>query len=194
MWHKRVLTILFSALFVLGLFHNTYADEIEQKFKDVCVALAKESSRTISPTGKDNAVSDKEIEETFTRQRKLFKEWQEELRGLIKTSPQSIWADDAQYIISALSIEDPKQNAIELELVLSNYPDIKIEDWTKENLLLLLPSKLDEQIVRLELCSLYKQLGETEKLNNLAEESIKKFPEKTELFQEMLNRKSIRSI
>lgn len=185
---KQVSIIPFVILLISTLFLKAYADEVEAKFKDICIALAKELSQTIAPIGRENAVSDKEREDTFTRQRKLFKECQEELRGIIETNPRSVWGDDAQYVIAALSIEDPKQQATELERVLKDYPDIRLEDWTQEKLGFLLPKNVDEQIVRLELCILYRQLGEADKLKNLFEESIKKFPEKTLLFERMLKK------
>jgi hypothetical protein len=105
---------------------------------------------------------------------------------LIKQDPKSIWADDAQYIISVLSIENKSKQAEELEYLLKEYPDFHIEDWTKTNLGLLIPSNISPYLARLELCMLYKEIGDTEKLKISCEEGIKAYPEKADKFEKIL--------
>ncbi|MDD5109393.1 MAG: hypothetical protein PHC29_07855 [Candidatus Omnitrophica bacterium] len=166
----KALTIILSLLFFSVFLHKSYADQVEKNFKDLSLVLVKESSQTLSPTDKyENLI--------------------EELRNLVRANPHSIWAADAQYLIATFSVTDPQRKLKELEKILKDYPNIHLQDWTKEKLGSLLPKIVDEQIVRIELSILYKQLGETKKLKKLTEESIKKFPEKAYLFKEILNMK-----
>jgi hypothetical protein len=175
--------MLFLALAVFNL-NKSYADEIEQKFKIIGVAIAKETAETVSPVGPEYAVPDKEREETFARQRKLFKEWQGELRSLIVQDPQSIWADDAQYLIAVLDIEDPQKHAEELEQLLIKYPNFHIEDWTKKYIILV-SEKASPLFVRFELCSLYKEMGNLEKLDECCKKGANDFPEKAAAFEKI---------
>ncbi len=163
-------------------------DEMESRFKNISSQIAKEFSQTVSPEGKQYEVSEKQREDNFSRQSRLFKEWQEELRNLIKANPKSIWADDAQYIIATLNAANPKKQALELEYLLKEYPNMHIEDWTRENLAIIMPNpKIPfEIIVRLQLCSDYKQSGDTAKLKQMCEESMKKYPDKAKIFEKLL--------
>ena len=179
-----ILNPLFSGVFFVTPY-TAYANQTEEEFKNICGIIAKEFSETVSPAGEEYAVSDEEIEETFVRQRKLFKEWQKELKNLIRLSPDSIWADDAQYIIATLNAGNYSQQVVELEYLLRNYPNSHIEDWTKENLFFIPVAPID-LVVRLELCLAYKELGEVEKLKQLCEESKRKFPEKALVFDKLL--------
>lgn len=184
MWYKKVLIIAFGILFLSVFLHKTYADEIEGRFKDVSSQIAKEFTQA-SPAGKETTVSDKEREDIFARQARLFKEWQEELRSLIKADPQSIWAEDAQYIIATLNAGNPKQETIELECLLKEYPNVHIEDWTRETLALIIPNKPIDQVARMALCFNYKELGDIEKLKKMCKESIQKYPEKAKFFEKL---------
>lgn len=74
---------------------------------------------------------------------------------------------------------------MELEYLLKKYPNMHIENWTKENLFFI-PAIPIDLCVRLELCLAYKELGEVEKLKQLCEESKREFPEKTLVFEKFL--------
>lgn len=97
------------------------------------------------------------------------------LRRFIQLNPDSIWADDAQYIIATLNASLPDQGAKELEYLLEKYPDMHAEEWTKANLPII-PTNM-ALAVRFELLLHYKRSGNNDKLKALYEESIKKFPD-----------------
>ncbi len=160
-----------------GTLNPPTKDEIEQNFKDTSMAFQKEAMQILSPGSGVTAATDK------------YKNLIEELRSLVRSNPHSVWAADAQYIVAAYSmILDPKQQTIELAKLLKDYPDIHLQDWTKENLGFLMPKTFGELPLRVLLCVLYKQLGETEKLKNLCYESISKFPDKRQVFERILNK------
>lgn len=155
---------------------------MEVSFKDICIQMAKEWEKIPKETDK---IADSDLigfESHLT-------EWKSALRDLIKTNPQSIWADDAQYIIATLNAGNFKQEMWEYEYLLKEYPNIHIEDWTQEMLGGILSKPKDmtfEEAARFFLCFDYKQLGEVEKLKNICEESIKKYPNKAKIFEKFL--------
>jgi len=175
-----------AGIIVLNLlfFFNTYAldnNEVENKFKDITKQIA------VDFQGELSAASAPGKEENVVIETNLV-DCRNELKGLIKTNPESIWADDAQYIIAILNTANPRQEALELEYLLKEYPDMHIEDWTRETLPILMPnSKIPfEIVVRLQLCLDYKQSGDTEKLKQIYYESVKKYPDKAKIFEKFL--------
>ncbi|MEI8349905.1 MAG: hypothetical protein WCI77_07105 [Candidatus Omnitrophota bacterium] len=172
--------IIFVSLFFLNVC-NLYADEMESKFKDIITQIAADL-QVESSVGKGL-----EKEKGAAIENNLV-ECQSKLKSLIKTNPQSIWADDAQYVIAILSATNPKQEALELEYLLKEYPSMHIEDWTREAFAIAMPNQKIpfEVMVRLQLCMDYKKCGDTEKLKHICEESIKKYPEKAKIFENLL--------
>ena len=124
--------------------------------------------------------------EGVKRTAQLLSEWQEGLRDLIQLAPDSIWADDAQYILSILYADNPQQQAVESEYLLKAYPNMQFEEWTKEKLTWMMPSVSPSLDIRVQLAICYKQLGDNEKLKQFCEESIKRFPERRAIFERFL--------
>lgn len=133
------------------------------------------------------ALQSTEREENFEKQRELVKGWIEELKEVVAGDPDSIWADDAQYLICLLNIKNSKQEVIEREYLLENYPGMEYEAWTKENLYpLVVPEPPMGVEVRFGLCKLYLDSGNHERLRELCEESIREIPEYAVLFESYL--------
>jgi len=178
------IVVILSGLFFINS-HKLYADEMEVKFKDIARQIANEFSKKASLAAREHPISSEEEE----RQGKLFYGWQDELRTLIKANPKSIWADDAQYTLATLNAADPKQEASELEYLMKQYPNMHLEDWTREMLTPIVPNPSIpfDQGVRIILCLDYKQLGDTVKLKYMCEESMKKYPDKAKVFEKLLN-------
>jgi hypothetical protein len=154
-------------------------DPSEGRFKTIVSNIGKALTAAASPTGKEyTGQQDKAF---FTN----LGESLNELRSFVRENPESIWADDAQYIIATLSAGNPKQEALELEYLLKNYPNMHIEDWTKENLNDVIPNGPIGLTVRLQLCMDYKQLADAEKLKNICAESIKEYPDKEKIFRKL---------
>ena len=169
---------------IISLYYYTFT--LEGKFRRIGLGIAKEFAESTSPVGPKHAVSDAEREKTFARQGKLLKKWQDGLRDLIKQDPESIWADDAQYLIAALNTENPLKEAKEMETLLTDYPDFRIEEWTKKYLVILVGSNISPLTVTLTLCMLYKKINEFEKLKSLCEEAMKRFPQEAYIFESIL--------
>lgn len=174
-----------AIIFILSLCFNNYyacADEMEVGFKDISVQMAKEWGK-IPKEAAEVANND------FIGFERHLTEWKSALKGLINTNPSSIWADDAQYIIAILNAGNFKQEMLEYEYLLKNYPDMHIEDWTQETLAGIVSKPKDmtfEEGARFSLCFDYKYLGETEKLKNICEESILKYPDSANIFEKFL--------
>ncbi len=176
-----------TIIFILLLFCNNYyasADEIEVSFKDTCIQMAKE-------WGKIPNEASKVVNSDLIGFESNLTKWKSQLKELINTNPKSIWADDAQYIIASLNAGNFKQEMLEYEYLLKNYSDmhIHIEDWTQETLVGILSKPKDmtfEEGARFFLCFDYKYLGEMEKLKNICEESVKKYPNNAKIFERFL--------
>jgi len=171
--------ILISILF-FGL-SSLRADDAESMFKDTIKQIAADL-QSESTAGEGLAK-----EKSIAIEKDLVI-CQNKLRVFVKNNAQSIWADDAQYVIAILSATNPQQEALELEYLLREYPNMHLEDWTRDALSLIMPSRdiPFEVMVRMQLCMDYKQSGETKKLTYICEESIKKFPEKAKIFESLL--------
>ena len=184
---KKWLAII---IFVL-LFSSVYADEIEGVFKDICLSIKGQVNIPLEEQYRisQGTSTDKNVQNKVGSLPSLSKEWQDELRALIKRDPNSIWSDDAQYIIANLyALQNmPKQEAVELERLLTEYPNMHVEDWTRQTLSSIIPNAADDLPVRTILCTYYKQSGEIEKLKQLCNESIKKYPKNSKIFELMLN-------
>jgi len=168
---------------------NTVESSSEgEQFKQITLPIAKEFAATVSPPGPEYAASDAEIEETFARQRILNQEWIEKLKAFVKNNPQSIWADDAQYIITVLSFDNPPQEALELEYLLREYPNMHIEDWTRNTHVYMMPGDdiPVEVVTRITLAFNYAHSGSTDKFRQICEESANKYPDRAGAFEALL--------
>ncbi|MFC1593879.1 hypothetical protein ACFL38_00955 [Candidatus Omnitrophota bacterium] len=183
---KNSLPIIFSValvLFVSGC--STPDNTAEKEFKSTVLAMKQEFVKTEDLLGK-NGVSDEELVKSFAYQKDLIKEWVKELKKVVKHSPANIWADDAQYIISTLYAGSPQLEIQELEHLLKNYPDIHIEQWTRENLPDIAQQADMGCFARISLCLLYRKLQYVNELKALGEESINKCPEKEKILEQIL--------
>jgi len=161
------------------------ADEMEIKFKELAKQIAIDLQTQASYyESKEKTEMSKEKSKIADRR---IGECKNELKNLIKANPRSIWADDAQYIVTTLDVGNTKQHALDLEILLKEHPNMHIENWTKETLVRIMPNPnlpLEES-VKIQLGFDYKELGETEKLKLLCEESIKKYPDKANVFEKL---------
>ncbi len=115
--------------------------------------------------------------------------YRKSLKAIVKATPKSKWADDAQYLVGVLSEAD-KLDIPEKEFFLQTYPDGKAEEWTLKQLDYIVPSKLPLDLsVRMDLCLAYIRVPEKEKLKALVAESATKYPDR-ELFFKTLLKKS----
>jgi len=146
-------------------------------------AIGRETAETASLPG---TVSDAQRAEIMAREKKLMTEWRAELKGLVAQDPKSIWADDAQYVVAVLNAENPQEEIKELEELLARYPDFKIEDWTKKYVIIV-PSNISPAMATVDLCVLYKKMGELDKLRSTCEKGMKNFPEDASLFKKILD-------
>lgn len=177
----KFIAVLFF-IFISALY--AYADS-EEEFKSICLTIAKDFNEVMS------------FENAESVPPELEKRGEDNiilningLKRIVQANPQSIWADDAQYILASLRMRYSfKQHASELEYLLEKYPDINIEEWTRVNLPWLIPDNVPIT-VRIELLTDYKELGNEDKLKTLYDESIKKFPEKERLFTNIINFKN----
>jgi len=188
---------LFVSLILFTNAYFSYADEIEQKFKTIGEAIKEEFYKTVKPIGSQYEISDEEREDNYLHQIKLFKEWQKELKKLVETKPNSIWADDAQYLMATLNIKDNnsdiKQRSSELEYLIEKYPSIHIEQWTKDNIVLVrIPKKISDDVwVRCELIFEYQQIGDNKKAEALYRKSRDEFPDYADLLARFYDSKDI---
>ncbi len=108
------------------------------------------------------------------------------LKKLAAENPQSVWADDAQYLVSML-MPDVERASIERETLVRLYPESKLEAWTMENLNFMLPriTPLD-LAMRIQLCLDYLSLAKMDELKNMARESARKYPQNMDDFQNFL--------
>lgn len=176
----KFIAVLFF-IFISALYG--YAED-EGKFKSICLTIAKDFAEVMS------------FENAESVPPELEKRGEDNiilningLKRIVQANPQSIWADDAQYILAILKARYPEQQANELEYLLEKYPDINIEEWTKTNLPWLIPDNVPIT-VRIELLTYYKESANEDKLKTLYDESIKKFPEKERLFTNIINFKN----
>lgn len=186
MMKKKMLVVLVSILFSSTVY-IVYANQIEEEFKKICESIAKYWSETVYPDGEEYAA---EQENILARETKLIKGWQKELRNLVKLAPDSIWADDAQYIISLWCSGDHQQHVADLEFLLEEYPDIHFEEWTRRKLSFYMPEVPVALAIRVDLCFAYQYSGDVEKLKTLCKDSIAKFPEKAPIFESFLKETS----
>ena len=165
---KKLMIFCFIIISLIAGNCKIYADQIESNFKNICLIIAK----NMSPAGSESEL----------------KECKERLKGIVRSNPDSIWANDAQYLILMLSTTDTPQHIAEAEYILKHYPNVHFENLTKETLPMLMPNENIpfEVMVRMELCLDYKELGETEKLKYMCEESIKKYPDRAKVFEKFL--------
>src|SRR5688572_28389135 len=100
--------VIFLAVFVLFYASRAWADMIEEPFKEICTKLASLDKQTQA----------KKIDDPKWREKsRLFRDV---LKKLVTASPQSIWADDAQFLVAMLSSVD-KTDISEKESFLKKY-------------------------------------------------------------------------
>jgi len=175
----KIIPALLLFIFISSYVYANNGDE----FKSICSVIAKDFSELMSFENPDDVPADleKRAEDNFILQAQRLKEF-------VQLNPNSIWADDAQYVLSVLKAGYPGQEVVELEYLLEHYPDMTLEKWTKENLSWLISVDL-QLAARFTLLMHYKKSGEKDKLNALYDESIKKLPEKKEQFKKIINYK-----
>lgn len=179
---NKWLGIIFFVLLLSFNNYSAYADEMEISFKDICVRMAQVWGGIPEET---SIIANSDLVGFESH----LIEWRSVLRQLITTNPESIWADDAQYIIAALNAGNFRQEMLEYEYLLKNYPNIHIEDWTQEALVGIFskPKYMTfEEGARFSLCFDYKYLGEVEKLKNICAESVEKYPNNAKIFENFL--------
>jgi hypothetical protein len=136
-------------------------EKAEQTFKQICTEIHTAATSTI-------------------RSRRPVGEWMTQLKTIVYLNPESIWADDAQFLIAALAFDEPQKQAEEFEYLIKYFPDSQIEPWTSETIPELMPSerKIDLRI-RIALISAYRELGQEIRAREIHDESIAKYPKAT---------------
>ena len=157
--------------------------DIEQNFKRISLEISKDFKEHVG-----QRLSDDQLKEENERSRKRYNEWITELKNLKIQEPNSIWSDDAQYLICIMyaGLGDNQAQKKELESLLKQYPDFHIEDWTKQNLQSMIPSNVSVSQTMQELCYIYLSLKEVDEMKSLAENGMKRFPEETDRFKQIL--------
>jgi hypothetical protein len=173
---KIIVGVIFVLLFSLN-YLVAFGDDTDDKFKNI---VTKIEGLIYSANGK---FTKEQNEAGFS----LISIYASELRDFVRNYPNSVLADDAQYIISVFSAGNPLKESRELEYLLENYPDAHIEDWTSKALTAIIPKPPLDLAVRFILCFDYKQLGDTKKLKRLCEESINKYPDKAKVFEKLMS-------
>jgi len=169
----RRIVVNLVAVFILFTSFQVFADEAENNFKKICNDLNDILYEKVSPV----KASDNETEkQTLSR---YLDKWNNEFLDFSNSYPSSIWADDALYLIGSLNWQDRKKQTSSLEYLLSRYPNIHLEDWTRQNMEV--PSKAensDRILVLIELLMNYDYLGDIEKIKIRCSELVKEEPEK----------------
>jgi len=109
------------------------------------------------------------------------------LKKFIANEPNSIWSDDAQFIVTKINavMRIPDSEQVEdLEYLLEQYPNLSIEPWAQELFTYIFEDHIEatREIAMLDLCFIYLRLGELEKLKKLYNVAIKEFPHDEYLF------------
>ena len=143
---------------------------LEAKFKNICTTLLD----ILSQDPPDKTWGEKII--TYR--------WQ--LKSFAETHPESIWADDAQYIFALL---DASEGMLvpELEYLLVHFPNAEAEPWPRQTLPFIPEESPLDLSVRKELCINYFNLKEKRKLRHIVKTSIQKYPDQAEIFQSFLD-------
>ena len=149
-----------------------YTNEIESRFKNI-------ANEMIAGLRDSAARMDGKFDARVPR-------WRNEFKEIVDSPFAGIWADDAQYLISTLNRTDPKLEINDLEELSQKFPEMHIEEWTKENLGSLLPKNVDKCSIQTYLCALYIQTGEKTNLKGACEEGIKHCPDKADFFKVIL--------
>jgi len=180
----RKIIFCFTLISLLIISSCSNVDAIGQQFKQISIPIAKEFASTAKPSGQEAEMSNKDAE----RQIILLEETREKLKVFVDNNPDSLWADDAQFLLASLSVGSPKQEAFEYEYLLREYPDMLLEDWTMNTLVFLAPSEgvPVDLLARLALAINYLQAGEISKLQRLCDESITKYPDRADRFEYLL--------
>ncbi len=144
---------------------------IESEFKSLATAIVE----LLAEDGSDSAWKEKIIKHRW------------KLKSLAETHPESVWADDAQYIFAVLGASEGLL-VPEFEYLLARFPNAKAEPWTLEMFEFMIPdeSPLDFA-VRKHLCVRYKALHKKRKLRQLVKKSAGRYPERAEIFQSFLD-------
>ena len=182
------------AIFVLSITFPAMAqDNFEIQYKSIVMDLSNQFSKSIKCTGgkctevKKQTKAEEAFElEFMAKNAKRF----ERLLAQEKMT-NDIWTDDALYILSCLYFYEPESKFQVLEKIVNEYPDIKIELWTKNNIPYLMPDNYAktpgvdhiQTSLRMDLYAFYGDINETKKLKRLHEETIKKLPESAEFFE-----------
>ncbi len=178
----KIIPTLLLFIFISGYAYANNGDE----FKNICSVIAKDFAELVSLDfeNSDNVPADleKRAEENFILQ-------MQKLRVFVLLNPDSIWTDDARYILTTTKAGYPDQEANELEYLLEKYPNMHTEEWTKINLPWFVPGNLP-LTVRVQLLVYYKESGKKDKLKALYEESIKKFPGKEQFLKKIIDFKN----
>lgn len=192
---RRRFIILVLCLIVFSIAScNPRQSELEGEYK----RAAKLYQKFTQFSGQRNVISDKA--QAYLRR---VEEKSEDLKILVQSDPDSKWADEA-YLLVALTIPSStgKRRIKELESLLETYPEISPELWTIINApsvvttddsglitrvlwhLALVNAKTYTAMAALELCYVYEELGETDKLNDYYQAAMKKYPQSAHLFHE----------
>ncbi|MEM9015914.1 MAG: hypothetical protein AAGC68_02790, partial [Verrucomicrobiota bacterium] len=115
----------------------------------------------------------------------MVERWKRDLKAIIADDPESVWADDAHYVLKMCYIDQPEEQVALLEQLLERYPNMKFEDWTRECFPVLLPPEISLLLdSRVALAYLYRELGEKEKLRPLVLDLKAMFPDRPDALQE----------
>ena len=169
---KRLLFLIFFVfLFVINC---VLADDIELDFKVICKEINKkqvaflDSQKDASSSKKWSTAAEK---------------WRVRLDRLIAKQPDSIWADDAQYLKARLSNQNLNIWATEHQRLFDRYPDCSLEQWTKDTVLFLTPQHIPANLeILAELIGTYKKLGNQKKAEELYVYAVNKYPKYKPIF------------
>ena len=145
--------------------------QIEVDFKSICKTILDLLSEDLS---------DSTWNEKIIRYR-----WK--LKSLAERHPESVWADDAQYIFSVLGASEGLL-VPEFEYLLAHFPNSEVEPWTRQMFDFMIPdeSPLDF-VVRKHLCVNYADLKKKRRLERLVKTSMELYPSRAESFQIFLD-------
>ena len=154
-----------------------------EEFKAIALPLSRAVTRMVGCDENNQDLPDeaeRALEQTLVIQVKLLEEF-------IDGNPQSMWTDDGKYILSALYIELPHEQAKWLRDLLINHPYVHIEQWTKDHFSSVLCSNAYFAI-RARLLAYYKDFGPKEQLDASCKQFIKYFPGIEEVYGDQLNK------
>ncbi|MFH1363961.1 MAG: hypothetical protein ABIH45_07135 [Candidatus Omnitrophota bacterium] len=113
---------------------NVYSSSSGSDFKNICLEMIEEYNSSLKSSSESAIDAAEANNEEETRLRHLLEKWRPEFKNIVERDPDSIWADDAQFLSIVTSDSFVYLEGADIKNLLEKYPNLKIENWTKENL------------------------------------------------------------